>query len=165
MSRRRWIVLIVSIWVGWCLTLWSLEMASLGLPPFLINVSDSSPRGIYLAMPPWGLRVGTLVVVKAPAWVSQRYLGGMKWILKPIGGMGSDDVCVVDGHLTVKGEDYGPVAPAINPPPQELSGCYTLRDDEVFLSSTVEKSLDSRYLGSFLRSEIMARAIPLWTWR
>lgn len=131
---------------------------------FRLNISSSVPMGLYrLSAVPTPLARGMLVVLPVPASVQPwQHLP----LLKPIAALPGDHVCVHAARLWIRGADYGPVHDQAGGAwlPQWL-GCRTLEAGEVFLASTVEKSLDSRYFSPVPITKLTAVAIPVWTWR
>ncbi len=116
---------------------------------------------------------GTLMlcVVLVAAVVSTRWVRvniSFSWLplLKPVVAIAGDTVCAFDDTLWVEGVSYGPVlATHHGQPLPHLSDCLTVPEGHVFVASPVPKSLDSRYFGCVALPTVLARAIPVFTWR
>jgi type IV secretory pathway protease TraF len=138
----------------------------LSTPWVRLNVSPSSPRGLYrLAAVTLPLVHGTLVVLPVPVSVQPWHSPWMP-LLKPVAAVAGDEVCVEDGALWIQGQAYGPVYDeAHDMALPHLTGCHTVAEGEVFLASDAPKSLDSRYFSSVPVSRLTNQAFPLLTWR
>lgn len=136
------------------------------------NASDSVPRGWYGIVPAGSLRVGSIVLARLPAaaaaLAAQRgYLPASVPILKRIGAMGPQSVCVhehiveVDGVVTAVARSHDGAGRPLQVWPQ----CRRLVEGELFLlSSTNPASFDSRYFGPVDLEAVIGSALPLWTW-
>jgi len=143
------------------------------------NASESMPRGIWRAVKFDGVaHHGDAVAVcldRTP--MIERYVGtgscpsGLEPVLKTIRAVGGDEI------------EWGPAGAWINgkkvwitlPLEQDSSGrdleawpygIYRVADDEIWLfSSYSEKSFDSRYWGPVKISVVIARGVPVLTWK
>ncbi|SRR3989442_1546317 len=131
-----------------------------------VNISFSVPVGLYhLVAVPTPIARGMLVLVPVPASVQGVW---SRWLplLKPVVAIAGDTVCAFDDTLWVEGVSYGPVlATHHGQPLPHLSDCLTVPEGHVFVASPVPKSLDSRYFGCVALPTVLARAIPVFTWR
>lgn len=168
-APRRW----------WLLTVAALAVALLALaawrpwPAWLVyNPSASAPRGWYAQRPLRDLRPGTPVFAWLPTDAAELahargYLPRHLPILKRIGAIGGQQVCVRDGLVRIDGRVVallrnrdGRSRPLIAWP-----GCRALAGDEVFLfGARHPASFDSRYFGPVRRAALLGEAVPLWTW-
>lgn len=137
----------------------------------LINPTPSEPRGIYRVVHRVHYTRGMLVVLPVPASVAS-LVTDRGWLppgvplIKGVGAVAGDWVCVSEEAVTVNGETVGPVyerdstgrdLPAIR-------GCERVRHGEFWpLSSYAKKSFDGRYLGAQPLSAIVGEAVPVWT--
>jgi conjugative transfer signal peptidase TraF len=137
------------------------------------NASDSVPRGWYHIGPADSLHVGDIVLARLPteaaALAAQRgYLPERIPLLKPIGAMSPQQVCMHGGIVHIDG-----VVPVTALTVDRLGRrlpvwrqCRALHGDELFLLSTTNPaSFDSRYFGPVTTSAVIGTAQPLWTWR
>ena len=139
--------------------------------PLLINTTRSEPNGLYRLRPHRLYSRGTLVVFPVPAAfeplvTARRWLGKGLPLLKTIGAVPGDRVCVSEDVVTVNGETVGPVfshdsagrsLPAIR-------GCELVAEGHFWpLSSYTPNSFDGRYMGAQPLSAILGEAIPVWT--
>ena len=98
----------------------------------------------------------------------RHYLPESVHALKRVVAGPGDQVCELNGHVTVNGH---PLATAkshdgAGRPLLAWSGCQTLATEQLFLlNSENAASFDSRYFGPIDRTQIVGTAAPLWTWR
>jgi conjugative transfer signal peptidase TraF len=136
------------------------------------NPSDSVPRGWYRVGPTESLRVGGIVLARIPPEAAalaaeRRYLPDRVPLLKSIGAMSPQQVCVQDRivHIdgvalatALKADHQGRLLPV-------WQQCRTLHDNELFLLSAKNPaSFDSRYFGPVSTSAVIGSARPIWTW-
>ena len=136
------------------------------------NTSQSAPIGWYAVVPERDLPVGAFALARLPiaaaVLADQRgYLPKTVPILKRIAAISGQNVCATGYRVAVDGVFVG----------QSLShdsagrnlaawrGCRQLVGDELFLlNADSAASFDGRYFGPIPRSNVIGRAIPLWTW-
>ena len=148
--------------------------AEVGPAPYglLYNPSESAPKGWYARVPVRRLTLKTWVIARLPiqaaSLAAQRhYLPATVPVLKQIIATAGQLVCVrhgtvyVDSRLLVRARAFdGAHRPLI-----AWDGCRTLHADEFLLiNAGSESSFDSRYFGPLSRANVLANAIPLWTW-
>jgi conjugative transfer signal peptidase TraF len=135
------------------------------------NASDSVPRGWYRVRPAGPLHVGGIVLARLPpsaaALAAQRgYLPERIPLLKPIGAMSPQQVCVQGGIVHIDGVALA-AALTVDRLGRRLPvwrQCRALHVDELFLLSTTNPaSFDSRYFGPVTTSAVIGTARPLWT--
>lgn len=136
------------------------------------NPSDSVPIGWYRITPVASLHVGDYVVatlpVDAAALAAQRdYLPRHIPVIKRIGALSPQQVCVTKGIVNIDGIAVATVL-AHDRRSRALPGwqqCEPLKRNELFLlSATNPASFDSRYFGPIAASSVIGKALPLWTW-
>lgn len=136
----------------------------------LWNASASVPRGLYIVTPAVPRR-GDLAVVRPPASVAdfmdrRRYVPLGIPLLKPVAAVSGATVCRVGHDVMVDG---APLAMALRAdrlgrPLPVWSGCHHLGAGELFLVADASpSSFDSRYFGPVTASDVVGRAVPLWT--
>lgn len=147
-------------------------------PRLIYNPSDSVPVGWYRIDPmasaasrsPTRVSVGSTVLVRLPAGVaalaSQRgYLPAHVPLLKRVGAVAPQHVCIVAGHVLIDGM---PVARTLTVdrmgrPLLSWPECRQLVRGELFLlSETKPASFDSRYFGPVSASAVVGVARPVW---
>jgi conjugative transfer signal peptidase TraF len=152
------------------------------LPRLTYNPSDSVTVGWYRIEPldPWtgslsrplpaSLHVGGIVLTRLPAdaaaLAAQRgYLPTRMPLLKRVGAMAPQEVCIVGGSVRIDGVPSAvvPLADRLGRPLPSWPQCRQLRPDELFLLSvTNPASFDSRYFGPVSTSAVIGIAHPVW---
>lgn len=155
------------------------------LPRLTYNPSDSVAVGWYRVDPldpldhwagslprllPPSLRVGSIVLTRLPAdaaaLAAQRgYLPTRVPLLKRVGAMAPQEVCIVGGSVRIDGVPSAAVLPAdrLGRPLPSWPQCRQLRPGELFLLSvTNPASFDSRYFGPVSASAVIGVAHPVW---
>ena len=148
------------------------------LPRLTYNPSDSVAVGWYrvdpldprASSPPRPLSVGSIVLVPLPAeaaaLAAQRsYLPTRIPLLKRVGAVAPQEVCVIGGSVRIDGVPSAAVLSADRwgRPLPSWSQCRRLRPGELFLLSvTNPASFDSRYFGPVSASAVIGVAQPVW---
>jgi len=137
------------------------------------NPSDSVPVGWYRITRSHSLsdrlHVGSIVLVALPedtaALAAQRgYLPSHVPLLKRVGAVSPQHVCVVGGLLRIDGEAVADVlrADGRGRPLPSWPHCRSLADGELFLLSTTHPaSFDSRYFGPVGVDAVIGLAQPI----
>jgi conjugative transfer signal peptidase TraF len=139
--------------------------------PLLINTTASEPYGLYRIRPRPEYGRGTLVLFPVPtsveSLVSERgWLARGLPLLKGVGAIPGDRVCVSDDSVTVNGERVGPVfdRDSAGRPLPVIRGCETVAISRFWpLSPYAAKSFDGRYMGAQPLAVIVGEAVPVWT--
>ncbi len=148
------------------------------LPRLIYNPSDSVAVGWYRVDPldhrtdslPRPLSVGSIVLAQLPAdaaaLAAQRgYLPAHVPLLKRVGAVAPQEVCVVGRSVRIDGVRVAAVLPAdrMGRPLVPWQQCRQLRPGEMFLLSTTNPaSFDSRYFGPIAASTVIGVAHPIW---
>jgi conjugative transfer signal peptidase TraF len=136
------------------------------------NASSSAPLGWYRIQRAASLRVDDYVLATLPAaaaaLAAQRgYLPAGLPIVKRVGAVAGQHVCVRAGALMIDGRPAGRILASDRRgrPLIAWQHCRSLAGGELFLLSTTNlASFDSRYFGPIPVSAVRGRAMPLWTW-
>ena len=132
------------------------------------NRTASAPTGLYwLNDDPFTL--GRWVVVSATSddaqWAQTQGFVGKDWpLLKQIAAVTGDEICRVDGEISVNGMTIGN-AKTIDSRGRSLpvwTGCQVLSEAEVFLMNPHPDSLDGRYFGPTDLSDLDGVAALIW---
>jgi len=148
------------------------------LPRLTYNPSDSVAVGWYRVDPlghgtsslPCPLPVGSIVLVPLPAeaatLAAQRgYLPTRIPLLKRVGAMAPQEVCIAAGKVRIDGVPVAAVRPAdrLGRLLPSWRQCRQLRPGELFLLSvTNPASFDSRYFGPVSAAAVIGVARPVW---
>jgi conjugative transfer signal peptidase TraF len=136
------------------------------------NASASAPLGWYLIRPATTPRVGDYVLATLPtaaaALAAKRgYLPAGVPILKQVGAVAGQHVCITGDALLIDGNPFGRLRRSDSNGRQLTAWpqCRRLVNGELMLLSTTNPaSFDSRYFGPIVASAVRGRAVPLWTW-
>jgi len=148
------------------------------LPRLVYNPSDSVAVGWYRIKPfnhhadslPRPLSAGSIILISLPpdaaALAAQRgYLPTHIPLLKRVGAIAPQHVCIVDGQVHIDGVPVAAVLPAdrLDRPLPVWPQCRRLQSGELFLlSATHPASFDSRYFGPVSASAVIGIAHPVW---
>lgn len=148
------------------------------LPRLTYNPSDSVAVGWYRIEPfghraislPRPLSVDSIVLVPLPveaaALAAQRgYLPTRVPLLKRVGAVSPQEVCIAAGIVRIDGVPAAAVLPAdrLGRPLPSWQQCRRLASGELFLlSATNPASFDSRYFGPIAASAVIGVAHPVW---
>ena len=148
------------------------------LPRLTYNPSDSVAVGWYRVDPfdhrasslPRRLEAGSIVLVPLPAeaatLAAQRgYLPTRIPLLKRVGAVAPQHVCLVAGQVRIDGVPAAAALPAdrLGRALPSLQLCRRLEPGELFLLSvTNPASFDSRYFGPVSASAVIGVAHPVW---
>jgi conjugative transfer signal peptidase TraF len=148
------------------------------LPRLTYNPSDSVAVGWYRVEPfghraaslPRPLSVGSIVLIPLPAaaaaLAAQRgYLPTRVPLLKRIGAVAPQEVCIVERSVRIDGVRVAAALPAdrMGRPLPSWQQCRRLEPGELFLlSATNPASFDSRYFGPVSASTVIGVAHPVW---
>jgi conjugative transfer signal peptidase TraF len=136
------------------------------------NASPSAPLGWYAMHVSTSLRLGDYVVADLPpeiaTFAEQRaYLPHTVPILKHVGALGGQHVCVQNRIVSIDGRAIGRALLRDGAHRQlpVWDHCRVLSADEIFLfSAEPQGAFDSRYFGPISRTAVRGTAQPLWTW-
>jgi conjugative transfer signal peptidase TraF len=147
-------------------------------PRLIYNSSDSVPVGWYRVdpldhrpgSPPRPLSVGSIVLTPLPADAAalaarRGYLPTGIPLLKRIGAVAPQSVCVFDGLVWIDGVPLAAVlrADRLGRALPAWPQCRQLQSGELFLLSvTNPASFDSRYFGPVSASAVIGVAHPVW---
>ena len=144
--------------------------ASLLRPQLILNYTASMPIGIYKIVPVRTWRHG-MVVVMNPSRPDRKLLSERGWLMKqgllikPVGALPGDEVCINNETVTVNGIERGSVfaKDTQGRPLPVLRGCFAIASGHLFpLSTHSAHSFDGRYFGSMAMAQVLGEAQPLW---
>lgn len=146
------------------------ELASVSSHTFILNYTASMPLGIYQRVPIHTWRHGMVVVI-TPSPSNKALFASRGWLMKtgvlikPIGALPGDQVCIHKDTVTVNGKIVGPVFANDSHgfPLPVVRGCFVLPQGTVFpLSAYSAHSFDGRYFGAIPMTQILGEARPVW---
>ena len=140
------------------------------LPRLVYNPSDSVPIGWYRIGSSDALHVGAIVLTTLPPDVAaltaqRRYLPARVPLLKRVGAVAPQHVCVFDALVWIDGVPVAAVLAAdrLGRPLPSWPHCRRLEAGELFLRSRTNRvSFDSRYFGPVRAAAVIGVAHPLW---
>ena len=138
----------------------------------VLNLTASAPRGLYRITPLTGLTPGKLVLFSLSTDTLTTFRD-RSWfhpelpLLKPVGALPGDRVCMSDTSVTINGKRRGDIArvDSNSVPLPHARGCFFV-DDGYFLplSTYSDHSFDGRYFGEVSQSLIIGEATQIFTW-
>lgn len=176
-SRLRACIVVATLTaIGFAALAWAAFVSP--LPRLTYNPSDSVAVGWYRIEPfdprtaslPRPLSVDSIVLVPLPnraaMLAAQRgYLPTRVPLLKRVGAVAPQHVCIVAGQVRIDGVPAAAALPAdrLGRPLPSLQLCRRLEPGELFLLSvTNPASFDSRYFGPVSASTVIGVAHPVW---
>lgn len=176
-SRLRARIVVATLaTIGFAALAWAAFVSP--LPRLTYNPSDSVAVGWYRIEPfdprtaslPRPLSVDSIVLVPLPAkaamLAAQRgYLPTRVPLLKRVGAVAPQHVCIVAGQVRIDGVPVAAALPAdrLGRPLPSLQLCRRLEAGELFLlSMTNPASFDSRYFGPVSAAAVNGVAHPIW---
>ena len=163
------------ILIGGTAALYALLLPALHRPDLRLvwNVTASVPVGLYGVLPDETPRRGELVAVRplpalARYMASRRYVEAGALLVKPVAAVEGQQVCRLGAVIAIDGVTVATARAddRMRRPLPIWTGCHRLQAGTVFLlAPSVSASFDGRYFGPVATSDIVGRAIPLWTWR
>lgn len=133
------------------------------------NRTGSAPKGLYRlsgdAFTP-GRWVAVSAESEAAKWAASHGFVGDEWpLIKQIAALPGAEICRENLDIFIDGK---PIAKAL---PRDAggrdmpawSGCFVLREDELFLLNTHPRSLDGRYFGATKREDVDGVAVLLFS--
>ncbi len=146
-------------------------LASISSHTLVLNYTASMPLGIYQRVPIHTWRHGMVVVI-TPSPSDKALFAARGWLMKrgvlikPIGALPGDQVCIHNDTVTVNGKIVGPVfeTDSHGLPLPVVRGCFVLPQGTVFPFSTFNAhSFDGRYFGAIPMAQVLGEARPVWT--
>jgi conjugative transfer signal peptidase TraF len=165
MSRGKVLAAMVA---GLLLMLASLHRAT---PRLVWNASASVPPGLYQIVP-GPVRPGDLALVRLPPNIAvladrRRYLPKSAYLIKLVFAVGGEHVCRLGDRVIARGttvvralrrDSHGRRMPAWH-------GCRRLAAGDLFVLGNDPHSFDSRYFGAVSATNLVGRAVLVWSVR
>ncbi|SFN38435.1 conjugative transfer signal peptidase TraF [Bradyrhizobium sp. Rc3b] len=141
-------------------------------PAYIWNASESVPIGLYRVQPPDKLFVTELLAVQPPEPLAtfldlNGYLPIGVPMLKRVLALPGQTVCRTGLTISVDEVAVGEAKDhdRRGKPLPKWQGCRVVGDGELFLMNWQSgDSLDGRYFGFLPASNVIGRALPVWTW-
>jgi len=166
MSGRRGIIVVASASIA----IASLAFAALNQFTLRLvwNASPSAPIGLY-RIDDRAAKIGEFVLVEpsgmaAELLAEREYLPSGTPLIKRIAALTGEEICRRNEHIFINNM-YVATALLTDSKGRKMpqwSGCFTLKEDEIFLLNAHEKSLDGRYFGATKTSVVIGVTIPVF---
>jgi len=172
MSLHVRVALILLSVIGLAALVWASFMQP--KPRWVYNPSDSVPTGWYRIEPVYrqsrALSVGSIVLIQLPPGIGtladkRGYLPAHIPLLKRVGAIAPQHVCIVDGQVRIDGVPVAAVLSAdrLGRTLPFWKPCRSLIEGELFLLSDNNlASFDSRYFGPVNAISVIGVAHPVW---
>ena len=169
-KRPEWLPVAITL-VSLLLLVVLPKVLTISLPRLVVNFTKSEPRGIYSVLSLTELKRGELIFV-SPSLKTQKFakrtlsLNPERSLLKAIGAVSGDLVCVHHRALFINGKRVAPIyrktrRGEVLP---HIRGCIRIAPNYFLpLSQFSRFSLDGRYLGQMKVSLIEGKAKPVFT--
>ena len=137
---------------------------------FVLNISSSIPIGIYKVDKSTDFKRGDIVTFSTKKYKDILYYpGSVKNITfsKYIAGISGDYIRIENNKIYVNNKEKGNIFKVDglnNKLPQLKEKEYIVKEDEVFVLGTNDKSFDSRYYGCIKKSDVIYKLVPLIIW-
>ena len=137
---------------------------------FVLNISSSIPIGIYKMGKSTDFKRGDIVTFSTKRYKDiLDYPGSIKNITfsKYIAGISGDYIKIENNKIYINNKEKGNIFKVDglnNKLPQLKEKEYIVKEDEVFVLGTNDKSFDSRYYGCIKKSDAIYKLIPLIIW-
>ena len=137
---------------------------------FVLNISSSIPIGIYKVDKSTDFKRGDIVTFSTKRYKDiLDYPGSIKNITfsKYIAGISGDYIRIENNKIYVNNKEKGNIFKVDglnNRLPQLKEKEYIVKEDEVFVLGTNDKSFDSRYYGCIKKSDVIYKLVPLIIW-
>ena len=140
------------------------------VPRLVWNASASAPIGLYAVDVRARVAVGDMVVARIPRrWRTiadvRRYLPANVPAVKRVAASEGDEVCARRRTVFVNDRQIARrrTRDGAGRPLPAWVGCIVLDRDNLFLIMDAAGSFDGRYFGISRRTDILGKAIPVWT--
>ena len=137
----------------------------------ICNRTGSAPQGLYwLSDEPFTKDSWAVVSARSAdaQWSEDHGFVGRDWpLLKQTAGLPGDEICRTGTQVLINGSVVGDarLRDSLGRDLPSWEGCVVLGQDQLFLMNAHPDSLDGRYFGATDRSEIVAVASLILTWR
>lgn len=137
---------------------------------FVLNISSSIPIGIYKVDKSTDFKRENIVTFSTKKYKDiLDYPGSIKNITfsKYIAGISGDYIRIENNKIYVNNKEKGNIFKVDglnNRLPQLKEKEYIVKEDEVFVLGTNDKSFDSRYYGCIKKSDVIYKLVPLIIW-
>ena len=136
----------------------------------VLNISSSIPTGIYKVDKSIDFKRGDIVTFSTKRYKDiLDYPGSIKNITfsKYVAGISGDYIRIENNKIYVNNKEKGNIFKVDglnNRLPQLKEKEYIVKEDEVFVLGTNDKSFDSRYYGCIKKSDVIYKLVPLIIW-
>ncbi len=137
---------------------------------FVINISSSIPIGIYKVDKSIDFKKGDIITFSTKNYSDiLNYSGSIKNVTfsKYVAGISGNYIRIENNKIYINNKEKGNIFKVDglnNKLPQLKEKEYIVKEDEVFVLGTNNKSFDSRYYGCIKKSDVIYKLVPLIIW-
>ncbi len=137
---------------------------------FVINISSSIPIGIYKVDKSTDFKRGDIITFSTKNYSDiLNYSGSIKNITfsKYVAGISGDYIRIENNKIYINDKEKGNIFKTDglnNNLPQLKEKEYIVKEDEIFVLGTNDKSFDSRYYGCIKKSDVIYKLVPFIIW-
>ena len=137
---------------------------------YVLNISSSIPIGIYKVDKSIDFKKGDIITFSTKNYSDiLNYSGSIKNVTfsKYVAGISGDYIRIENNKIYINNKEKGNIFKVDglnNKLPQLKEKEYIVKEDEVFVLGTNNKSFDSRYYGCIKKSDVIYKLVPLIIW-
>lgn len=172
MKNAKKEIVFIAMACGLVMLLLSLLVKASLKKSFYLNLSGSTPLGLYRVTSQGSIEAGDLVIFDPPEGV-HTFIYGRGWLpsgwplIKYVGAVSGDTYAVEGPHFFINGKYVGKIfaKDSEGKPLPVLKGTVKVKSGEFLpISTCINNSFDGRYFGTVSLAAIRGKAHPVWTY-